>query len=47
MIIYFENPLTQKQSKPYVDGNLGPNLREARTVTGWVNIVNGIQTLFS
>jgi hypothetical protein len=39
--------LNTKQLKTYVDGNPGHSLREVRKVIEWVNMVNGIQTLFS
>jgi hypothetical protein len=42
-----KSTLNTKQSILYVDGMPGPTLREARKVMGWVNMVNGIQTLFS
>jgi len=39
--------MNTKHSKPYVDGDPGPSLREGRKVMSWANIANEVHTLWS
>jgi hypothetical protein len=43
----FSKSLDRAPSKPYVDGNPGPSMREARKVIGWANIANVVHNLFA